>query len=221
MKQLRRLTAILSFFAMFQYAGASNLIYVDQIGSGSTIDFTQTGSGNQIGNATNRATITGNNNNITVEQIGSNNIQALSVTGSGNNITNTITGDNNDITTTVNGSTANVTATVTGDGNQVTQDIDGPSTSTVNISTDNNTVGITNNSTNALGAFSSVSITTGGGNIVSISQTGAAGTLGHSATLSIDGATNNVDIKQGGIVDSTVNASIVGSGNTLNINSNF
>ena len=52
--------ALLSFLVMFQYANAaSNNIYVDQIGDGSNISITQTGSGNQVGSANNRATLNG------------------------------------------------------------------------------------------------------------------------------------------------------------------
>ena len=58
MTSLSRL-AILSFLAMSQYAfAAGNSVYVDQIGTGSTISLTQTGASNEIGNSTKPATIT-------------------------------------------------------------------------------------------------------------------------------------------------------------------
>lgn len=222
MKLLTRLTMVLSFLVMFQNAYASNKIYVEQIGSGSIVDFTQTGSGNEIGNATTKAIVNGNNNTVTVEQIGNMNTQVLNVDGAANIVTNIVTGDNNTVDTNITGSTNTVTNTVTGDGNAVTQNITSSgSTSTVTITTDNNTVNINNTTTAVSGAYSSVNISAGGGNNVDITQAGAAGVNGHSAILTVAGATNTVDIKQGGSVDSTVNATITGSGNTLNINSNY
>ena len=51
MNIIARLTAFLSFLIMIQYAhAAGNKIYVDQIGDGSNITMTQTGSDNNISN---------------------------------------------------------------------------------------------------------------------------------------------------------------------------
>jgi hypothetical protein len=72
-----------------------------------------------------------------------------------------------------------------------------------------------------MGAESLVNISGGGGNTVGIVQDGAAGSNGHVAELSITGATNNINIQQGGNVDSTIKATINGSGNTLSVNSNY
>ena len=217
--------ALLSFLVMVGNASAQqNKVYVEQIGSGSTINFTQTGTGNAIGNPTTKAVVNGNNNSITVDQIGDTNIAALNVQGGNVTILSTTTGDNNSVTVNcgVTGSCdgSTITNTITGDGNQVTTNADGLTDSTVTITTNNNTVTIDNTSTAVSGAKSIIDISSGGGNSVTLKQAGAAGTNGHDADIAIVGATNTVDVRQGGSVDSKVNATITGSGNNLSIKSN-
>ena len=224
MKLIARLTAILSFLVMFQYANAaSNLIIVDQIGSSSTIDLTQTGLGNSIGDATNHAIINGNSNAITIDQIGNNNTAAYSVDGNGNTLSHTFTGNYNQLSLLcVTCSAITMTDVINGNSNIIHRNFDTTaSTSTINIQSDNNDVTINNDTSAIAGAHSSVDISGGNGNIVQIRQTGAASTNGHDATLTIVGATNTVNIDQGGVVDSNVHATINGSGNTMHINSNY
>jgi hypothetical protein len=225
MKLFARMMAFISFLAMFQYANAAgNSVYVEQIGSGSTINFTQTGTNNEIGNATTAAIVNGNNNSVTVDQIGNSNIARINVDGTGATISSTVTGDSNtvDINCGSGGTcgASQITNTITGDGNSVTQHSDGLMDSTVNITSDNNTVSITNTSTAVSGAKSNVDISSGGGNTVAIIQAGAAGANGHDASVTIVGATNNVDVRQGGSVDSKVVSTITGSGNNLTVKSN-
>jgi hypothetical protein len=227
MKQLTRMMAFLSFLVMFQYgayAQSGNKVYVDQIGSGSVINFTQTGQSNEIGNSTNRATVNGNNNTITIEQIGNSNITSLNIQGDGATISSSVTGNSNtiDISCGVSGAcgASSITNTIEGNGNQVTQQSDNLIDSTVNISSDNNTVNIINTSTAIGGAKSLVDISGGNGNLVDITQAGPAGTNGHDASVAIVGATNTVDVRQGGSVDSKVVSTITGSGNALTIKSN-
>ena len=217
--------AMLSFLVMVGNASAQqNTVYVEQIGSGSTINFTQTGVGNAIGNPTTKAVVNGNNNDVTVDQIGNTNIAALNVQGDSITILSTTTGDGNSVTINcgVTGSCdgSTITNTITGDGNQVTTNAEGLTNSTVTITTNNNTVSVTNTSTAVSGAKSNIDISSGGGNTVSLSQAGAAGTNGHDADIAVVGATNTVDIRQGGSNDSKVNATITGSGNNLSIKSN-
>lgn len=218
--------AMLSLLVMVGNANAQqNSVYVEQIGSGSTINFTQTGVGNAIGNTTTKAVVNGNNNTVTVDQIGNTNIAALNLQGDGATVLSTTTGDNNSVTISCGaagdctGST--ITNTITGDGNQVTTTSDNLIDSTVTINSDNNTVTIDNTSTAVNGAKSKIDISGGGGNTVALTQAGAAGTNGHDAEVNIVGATNNVLVKQGGSNDSKVNATITGSGNTLSIKSNL
>jgi hypothetical protein len=217
--------ALLSFLVMVQYANAaSNSVYVDQIGDGSTISITQTGLSNAVGNATTKATFNGQNNLVTIDQIGNSNVTNINVQGDGVTVNSNVTGDNNTVGIacgaggSCTGST--ITNTITGDGNTVTQNGEGLTLSTVTINTNNNTVNIQNDSTAVAGAKSTVLIDGGGGNDVAITQTGVAATNGHDASVNILGATNTVDIKQGGNVDSKVVTSITGSGNSLTVKSN-
>lgn len=217
------LTSLLLLINSMSFA-QQNSIYVDQIGTGSTINFTQTGSGNAIGNATTKAVINGNNNIIGMSQIGNTNTNVLNVQGDGVTVSSTITGDTNNISILcgVSGdcSGSNITNTITGDGNIVLQSTEGPTVSTVSITSDNNNVNIQNTATSVSPSKSNVDISGGGGNQVDILQAGAAGANGHDASIIIVGATNNVDIRQGGSVDSKVISTITGSGNALTIKSN-
>lgn len=201
-----------------------NSVYVDQIGTGSTINFIQTGSGNALGNATTKAVINGNNNIIGMSQIGNTNTNVLNIQGDGVTISSIATGDNNNISilcgVSGNCSGSNITNTITGDGNTVTQSTEGATVSVVSITSDNNNVNIQNTATSVSPSKSNVDISVGGGNQVDIIQSGAAGANGHDASVVIVGATNNIDIRQGGSVDSKVVSTITGSGNALTIKSN-
>jgi hypothetical protein len=217
-------TALLLIISSNTSYAQQNNVYVDQIGAGSTITFTQTGSGNAIGNATTKAIINGGNVLVTMSQIGNTNINVLNVQGDGVTISSTVTGDSNNTTilcgTSGDCSNSNITNNVTGDGNILEQNSDTPTISTVNITSDNNTVIIKNTTTSVSPSKSNVDISIGGANQVDILQAGAAGANGHDASIVIVGAANNVDIRQGGSVDSKVVSTITGSGNALIIKSN-
>ena len=224
MKLLTRLATVLSLFVMVQNVNAaSNEVLVDQIGNSSTFNFTQTGSGNNIGDTTNHATFTGNSNLVTIDQIGNMNSAAVSVSGNGNILTHSFTGNSNQFMLNCTFcNTTTITDTVVGNGNILSRTFDTTGgTSITNINSDNNTVTIDNDSTAVAGSSSNVDISGGGGNTVQVRQTGAASSLGHEAQLTIVGATNTVNIDQGGVVDSRVRATITGSGNTMSINSNY
>jgi hypothetical protein len=185
---------------------------------------TQTGNSNAIGNTADKAIFNGQNNIVTIDQIGNLNVTSINVQGDDVQVNSLVTGDNNTVSIAcgVSGSCSSsiINNTITGDGNTVTQSADGLTISNVTINTDNNTVNIQNDSSAVAGAKSTVLIAGGGGNDVNIIQTGAAGANGHDADVNILGGTNTVDIKQGGGVDSKVVSTITGSGNTLNIKSN-
>ena len=53
--------AVLTAFALPAFASD---VYIDQAGSGSTIDITQTGDGNKVGNSTTATTLTGDSQDI-------------------------------------------------------------------------------------------------------------------------------------------------------------
>ena len=222
MKLLARMIAFLSFLIMGQCAYAQgNKIYVDQIGDGSNITLTQTGANNNIGSLANRSSFNGNNNTVTVSQIGNQNNQLINVVGDGVTLNSTITGNTNQVDIDCTTCTASsITSTVTGSSNLVTITNDGLNNTALTIESDNNTVTLTNNSSNVTGVNNVINISGGNGNQVALNQTGVAGTLGHKVDLAVTGALNNVQIGQGGSVDSVVNSTINGSSNTLIIKSN-
>jgi hypothetical protein len=225
MKFLSRMIILFSFLVMSQYAKASNSVYIDQIGSGSTIVLTQTGTANKIGDTTKAATINGDNNTITIDQIGDGNELRLDVGGTGATVTSAVTGNNNlvDISCgagTGTCSTSAITNTITGDGNTLLQKSDNLIDSTVTIDSNNNQVDIENTSTAILGAKTLIDISAGDSNVVIVKQTGVAAINGHDITMTVVGATNNIDIKQGGTVDSKIITNITGSANNLSIKSN-
>ena len=222
MKLLTRMIAFLSFFVMIQYAyAAGNSIYIDQIGDGSNITLTQTGNNNGIGTLTNRSSFNGTNNTVTVSQIGNQNNQLINVVGDGVTLNSTITGNTNQVDINCTSCTASsITSSVTGSSNLVTITNENLANTALTIDSDNNTVTMTNNTSSIAGVNNTINISGGNGNQLTIDQTGVAGTLGHKIDLAVTGALNNVQIGQGGSVDSVVNSTITGSSNTLIIKSN-
>jgi hypothetical protein len=222
MKLISRMIAFLSFLVMFQYANAAgNKIYIDQIGDGSNITMTQTGSDNGIGSTSTRSMFSGTNNTVTVSQIGNQNNQLIKIIGDGATLNSTITGNTNQVDIECTSCTAsNITSSVTGSSNLVTITSENLNNTALTIDSDNNTVTLTNNTSSVAGVNNTINISGGNGNQVILDQTGVAGILGHKVDLAVTGALNNVQIGQGGSVDSVVNSTITGSSNTLIIKSN-
>ena len=214
--------AFLSFFVMIQYAyAAGNSIYIDQIGDGSNITLTQTGSNNGIGTTTTRSSFNGTNNTVSVSQIGNQNNQLINVVGDGVTLNSTISGNTNQVDINCTSCTASsITSSVTGSSNLVTITNENLANTALTIDSDNNTVTMTNNTSSVAGVNNTINISGGNGNQLTIDQTGVAGILGHKIDLAVTGALNNVQIGQGGSVDSVVNSTITGSSNTLIIKSN-
>jgi hypothetical protein len=207
---------------MFQYANAANnSIYMDQIGDGTVIGVTQSGSGNSLGTPASRSSFSGTNNTVTVDQIGNQNNQLINMTGDGFTLLSTITGNSNQVDISCISCTAsNFTSTVTGSGNLVTITNENLNITALTIESDNNTVNLTNNSSSVAGVNNVLNISGGNGNQLNLDQTGVAGILGHKVDLSVVGALNNIIIGQGGSVDSKINSTITGSSNTVTIKSN-
>ena len=222
MKLLMRMIAFLSFLVMFQYANAaSNTIYMDQLGDGAVIGVTQTGSSNNLGTPASRSSFSGTNNTVSIQQIGNQNNQLINVTGDGVTLNSTITGNTNQVDIDCQSCTAStLTTTVTGNGNLVTITNENLNNTALTIESDNNTVTMTNNTSSVAGVNNVVNISGGNGNQLTVDQTGVASTLGHKLDLAVVGALNNINIGQGGAVDSKVNSTINGSSNTVTIKSN-
>ena len=190
-------------------------VYIDQAGSTSTIDITQTGDGNTVGSAGTASTITGDNSDVDITQTGATNIADVSssVGTSGTILDYTATGSSNILAVEIDGAAdTKLTATITGDSNELTlcgtlgTDAATGSSATcatgVQADTTDSTVAITGSSNKvaiAAGAASAINnITIGanvasGFNIVNLKQSGSDTP---NVTLNMDGDSNAVNIIQ-------------------------
>lgn len=206
--------------------GAGNSVYMDQIGDNSTLTVTQTGSGNSLGTNTASAKFGGDSQTVLITQIGMNNIHDVVVDGSRTTVNSIVTGNNNQTTigcgTVGSGvcNDTNIAANATGGGNIMKITTKGMSDSQIQITGDQNSAEINNTSTSLLGAKALIDISGGNGNYVGIVQDGPAGVNGHDASVTVVGATNTVNVAQGGSVDSIVRVTTTGSSNTISVKSN-
>jgi hypothetical protein len=226
MKQFLKLLLALSFMATTPvFAQSQNTVYIDQIGSSSTIDVTQTGSNNVVGDEVNKTIFRGNSQLVMITQIGSNNNSVFNIQGNGAQLTSNVTGSFNTVNASCGAAPTTactdtiITANITGNTNNVNITSGAKSLATVDATGDNNTVGITSSTTNLLGARARVTSTGGNGNAITVSQTGTAGLNGFDATVDVTGGSNTIGVTQGGTVDSTVNIKSVGSNNSITVRS--
>jgi hypothetical protein len=226
MKQFFKLLLALSLMATTPvFAQSQNTVYIDQIGSNSAIDVTQTGSNNVMGDETTKAIFRGNSQLVMITQIGSNNNSVFNIQGNGAQLTSNVTGSFNTVNASCGAAPTTactdtvITANITGSTNNVNITAGAKSLATVDATGDNNTVGITSSTTNLLGARARVTSTGGNGNAITVSQTGTAGLNGFDATIDVTGGTNTIGVTQSGTVDSTVNIKSVGSNNTITVRS--
>jgi hypothetical protein len=190
-------------------------VYIDQAGSTSTIDITQTGDGNTVGSAGTASTITGDNSDVDITQTGATNIADVSssVGTSGTTLDYTATGSSNILAAEIDGAAdTKLTATITGDSNELTlcgtlaTDAASAASATcatgVQADTTDSTVAITGSSNKvaiAAGAASAVNNITIGGNVASgfnIVNLKQSGSDTPNVTLNMDGDSNAVNIIQ-------------------------
>lgn len=225
MRILSQLLLVAAVTLTLGSAKAQNSVYIDQVGSNSTISVSQTGSENQAGNPTNGTILHGDSQTVSIQQIGSLNSAAVNIQGAGVTANISANGSSNNMTVNC-GATggagaactdSNISSVVQGDVNQV--DITGGAKSalTANVTGSHNTVGITSTTSNMNGAIASATVTGGDGNNVTINQNGPAGLNGFSATVSVNGASNTVGVQQSGTVDSTVTINSSGSNNNIHV----
>lgn len=226
MKQLVKLLLALSLLATTQvFAQSQNTVYIDQIGSSSVIDVTQTGANNVVGNETNNTIFRGNSQLVMITQIGSNNNSVFNIQGNGTQLTSNVTGSFNTVNASCGAAPTTactdsvITASITGNTNQVDITAGAKSTATVDATGDNNTVAITSSTSNLLGAKTHVTTTGGNGNAITVSQTGPGGAAGFDAMVDVTGGSNTIGVVQSGTVDSTVNIKSVGSNNSITVRS--
>jgi hypothetical protein len=222
---LALLASLVSTSAMAQSGLTTvNTVYIEQTGGGSIIDLTQTGLNNEAGNTAKALNFNGDNQRISINQIGNLNVAALDVRGMGSILNSTVTGNNNSVTVNcgITGSTActdtNIDANATGNNNTIITTTNAKSVTATNITGDSNRVTTVNNTTNTLGAKSDV-VSIGDSNVISVTQSGPSGANGFGSKIEVTGGSNNVSVAQGGSVDSNVNIKSTGDSNRITVRS--
>jgi|TARA_R110002153_G_scaffold35018_1_gene104311 hypothetical protein len=195
--------------------GFASDVYIDQAGSNTTIDITQTGDGNTVGNSTTASTITGDGSDIDIVQTGASNTAdiATSVGTSGTIINYAAAGGSNVLNVEIDGaSDTTLTTTIAGDSNEVTvcgtlgtlaSDL-ASATCTAGIQANTTTsniaiTGDTNKVAIGAGAATAVNNITIGANVVSnlnVVNVVQTGLNTPAVTLNIDGTSNAVNVTQ-------------------------
>jgi hypothetical protein len=176
----------------------ANEVYIEQIGSSSTVTITQEGADNRIGTSLDPAYIGSGSNTVVIDQIGSTNTLDMVVNGTGTDVTVNTTGSNNvqeiacGTTSSAGCSGSAITQTIAGDSNDVKQLLgDGANhTSNISITGDTNTVTHTSTATGTTSADITVS---GNTNTVGVTQSGM---LNHSVVVNSTGDLNTINIVQ-------------------------
>ena len=190
--------------------GSDALVDIRQIGSDNTLNlgFDVTTASGQTNGIDLKYYVTGNNgvatinvNNSGTGTAGSNTIDVRQ-TGNSAGINLNMTGSKNSfIATTTGGASNSITATVGADETNTNINFSGggSNTASLNLTSNKGVVAI-----DAVGASNSFTLT----------QSGTAGTNGHSFTFNVTGSSNTVTATQSGTSDNIVNVLSSGSGNT-------
>jgi hypothetical protein len=176
----------------------ANEVYIEQVGSSSTVTVTQEGADNRIGTNLNSAYIGSGSNTVIIDQIGSTNTLDMVVNGTGTNVTVSTTGSNNvqeiacGTTSSAGCSGSVITQTIAGDSNDVKQLLGAGAnhTSNITITGDTNAVTHTSSATGITAADITVS---GNTNTVGVTQSGM---LNHSVVVNSTGDLNTISIVQ-------------------------
>tara|TARA_B110000977_G_scaffold33165_1_gene44179 strand:- start:98 stop:463 length:366 start_codon:yes stop_codon:yes gene_type:complete len=99
---------ILAYFVMMSVSYASD-VYITQSGANLTANINQDGQTNKFGDATTDVTLTGDNQTLDIDQVGSTNTIAASVVGATQELTINQTGSNNTSTVSVGSNSASGT----------------------------------------------------------------------------------------------------------------
>jgi hypothetical protein len=195
-------------------------VYIEQVGSSTTINITQTGSTNMVNGAqgtTDAALVSGSSIGLDITQIGDNNEAVVNLnTATSADVEYNATGSGNLFDVYVDGGSSNtLTANVTGDSNRLT--VCGANDGTASAVSPGTTgpacsSGITaNNVTNTIGIIGDL-------NVVNVAVASLAGTTN---TIDIGGTTvsnsNIVNVTQTNTDVNIVNLSVDGSTNVINI----
>jgi len=194
---MKKFTLVALLLASIGSVGA-NEIYIEQVGTSSTVTITQEGADNRIGTALNPAFIGSGSNNVTIDQIGSTNTLDMVVNGAATDVTVSTTGSNNiqeincGTTSSAGCSGSTITQTIMGDSNDVKQQLGAGANHTSNISITGDTNTVTHTST-ASGTTSADITVIGNTNTVSVTQSGM---LNQNVVVTSTGDSNNINIVQ-------------------------
>jgi hypothetical protein len=181
----------------FNYA-AANDVYVEQVGSSSTVTITQEGTGNEAGNSTDSLYIGSGSNVVTIDQIGDSNILEMVVNGASTDVTVNTVGSGNQqtincgTTSSAGCSGSTITQTVDGDDNMIAQNLGSGANHTSNITVTGSDNAITHTST-ATGTTSMNATITGDLNTVGVTQSGMTT---QNVTINSTGNSNIITVNQ-------------------------
>jgi hypothetical protein len=199
--------------AIFAGSGAlASEVYITQAGDGTTVNITQTGTNNQVGDVNTRSILDGNSITVDITQTGNNNRADLLIDNmsTSTNIDYIAIGSDNTLEVSIDsGSSNSLTANVDGSDNSISYCGNNSS----NLSATNCTSG-----SQASNVVTQIDIT-GGNNAVNIEARSSFSSntvaIGNNALLVSDD--NTVNIEQGTSGPHHVNIAVDGSTNTINI----
>jgi hypothetical protein len=202
--------------AIFAGSGSAlaSEVYIEQAGSNSTFNITQSNGNNRVGSANTPSVFSGSSILVDIVQDGTLNEADLSVlTATDTTINYTATGGSNILEVDIANSGNSLTVVKTGDGNRVTMcgTNDGAgavagatascstavgvvdTTNVINITGDSNSVNLALASANANNTVNIGQNTISDNNVVNITQSGAGV---HTTAITVDGNTNLVNVTQ-------------------------
>lgn len=213
-----KVTVLLALLGIFPANAAD--VYIEQVGSSSTIDITQTGDGNRVGSSSDAASLYGTGTDVDITQNGSSNELDIETTAGAGSTTINITQDGDSNIGDINIGSADSTtfdAQISGSYNETTL------CGTVTTAAASGTSAVCNTSV-GVNDFEVDLDVNGDSNKVAISRSGIAGTTSTAdVTVNIGGAgtassNNIVNIDQSSTTESgIVNLTIDGSSNAVNI----
>ena len=203
------------FAALFWGSALASDVYIDQAGSTTTIDITQTGDGNTIGSSGDASTIVGDGTDVDLIQNGAGNSAdiKMSVGTSGTTLNYNAAGGSNILNVEIDAATdTTLTTTITGDSNEVTLcgtlstvassvasatcatgvQADSVDT-TLTITGSSNKVAIAAGAPNAVNNITLGANVASNSNVINLQQ---AGLDIPTVTLNVDGDTNAININQ-------------------------
>jgi len=201
-------------------AFAQNSLYLQQISTAAVVNVLQAGATNRIGSSGTPSTVTGDNINFDIKQVGSSNAMDFNFTGDNTIMKLYNTGDSNVQGIYLNGASNNLDLEFVGNSNVFHFNLDGSASGTSQATAANGTYSFLVNGNSNLfnvgtdsGSYNNLNYTVAGNsNQFNILQDGAvSGASGHSQVVSVNGNSNLVNIDQQGSSANIVNYQLTGS----------